>query len=52
MPTEQAAVVCLDVGSTWTKAALVHPDGALAGFADVDFPVPVPRRGYRPGRAL
>jgi ADP-dependent NAD(P)H-hydrate dehydratase / NAD(P)H-hydrate epimerase len=34
MPTEQAAVVCLDVGSTWTKAALVHPDGGLAGFAE------------------
>ena len=34
MPTEQAAAVCLDVGSTWTKAVLVHPDGALAGFAE------------------
>jgi uncharacterized protein (TIGR01319 family) len=34
MPTDQAAVVCLDVGSTWTKAALVHPDGGLAGFAE------------------
>ena len=28
------AVVCLDVGSVWTKAVLVHPDGALAGFAE------------------
>ena len=26
--------VCLDVGSTWTKAVLVHPDGTLAGFAE------------------
>ncbi|MEU7816757.1 glutamate mutase L [Pseudonocardia sp. NPDC049154] len=26
--------VCLDVGSTWTKAVLVHPDGGLAGFAE------------------
>lgn len=34
MPTEQAAAVCLDVGSTWTKAVLVHPDGGLAGFAE------------------
>ncbi len=28
------AVVCLDVGSVWTKALLVHPDGGLAGFAE------------------
>lgn len=28
------AAVCLDVGSTWTKAVLVHPDGGLAGFAE------------------
>lgn len=28
------AAVCLDVGSTWTKAVLVHRDGALAGFAE------------------
>jgi ADP-dependent NAD(P)H-hydrate dehydratase / NAD(P)H-hydrate epimerase len=34
MPTEQAAAVCLDVGSTWTKAVLVRPDGTLAGFAE------------------
>ena len=34
MPTEQAAAVCLDVGSTWTKAVLVRPDGRLAGFAE------------------
>lgn len=33
-PSDQAAAVCLDVGSTWTKAVLVHPDGALAGFAE------------------
>ena len=33
-PTDQAAAVCLDVGSTWTKAVLVYPDGALAGFAE------------------
>ncbi len=26
--------VCLDVGSCWTKAVLVHPDGTLAGFAE------------------
>jgi len=29
-----AATVCLDVGSTWTKAVLVRPDGALVGFAE------------------
>jgi ADP-dependent NAD(P)H-hydrate dehydratase / NAD(P)H-hydrate epimerase len=34
MATEQTAAVCLDVGSTWTKAALVRPDGTLAGFAE------------------
>lgn len=34
MPPDQAAAVCLDVGSTWTKAVLVHPDGTLAGFAE------------------
>ncbi|WP_232665132.1 glutamate mutase L [Pseudonocardia sp. TRM90224] len=33
-PSDRSAAVCLDVGSTWTKAALVHPDGALAGFAE------------------
>lgn len=32
--SDHAASVCLDVGSTWTKAVLVHPDGALAGFAE------------------
>ncbi|MCO1580169.1 glutamate mutase L [Crossiella sp. SN42] len=26
-------ILCLDVGSTWTKAALVGPDGALLGTA-------------------
>ncbi len=34
MPPDQAAAVCLDVGSTWTKAVLVYPDGTLAGFAE------------------
>ncbi len=34
MSTEPAAAVCLDVGSTWTKAALVQVDGTLAGFAE------------------
>lgn len=34
MSTQQAAAVCLDVGSTWTKALLVQPDGALGGFAE------------------
>ena len=29
-----APVVCVDVGSCWTKAVLVHPDGSLAGFAE------------------
>ncbi len=29
-----APAVCLDVGSCWTKAVLVHPDGSLAGFAE------------------
>jgi ADP-dependent NAD(P)H-hydrate dehydratase / NAD(P)H-hydrate epimerase len=33
-PADPSAAVCLDVGSTWTKAVLVHPDGALAGFAE------------------
>ncbi|WP_300016761.1 glutamate mutase L [Pseudonocardia sp.] len=31
---DHTASVCLDVGSTWTKAVLVHPDGALAGYAE------------------
>ncbi|MGQ0573493.1 MAG: glutamate mutase L [Pseudonocardia sp.] len=26
--------VCVDVGSTWTKAALVNDDGTVAGFAE------------------
>jgi uncharacterized protein (TIGR01319 family) len=29
-----SAAVCLDVGSTWTKAVLIRSDGALAGFAE------------------
>ncbi|MFP5069604.1 glutamate mutase L [Pseudonocardia nantongensis] len=29
-----AAAVCLDVGSCWTKAVFVHPDGSPAGFAE------------------
>ena len=29
-----AAAVCLDVGSYWTKAVLVQPDGTPAGFAE------------------
>lgn len=33
-PSAQQASVCLDVGSTWTKAALVGPDGSLVGFAE------------------
>lgn len=33
-PADPSAAVCLDVGSTWTKAALVRSDGALAGFAE------------------
>jgi uncharacterized protein (TIGR01319 family) len=33
-PAAASAAVCLDVGSTWTKAVLVRPDGALAGFAE------------------
>jgi ADP-dependent NAD(P)H-hydrate dehydratase / NAD(P)H-hydrate epimerase len=33
-PTDQAASVCLDVGSVWTKAVLVHRDGSLASFAE------------------
>ncbi|MFC5995556.1 glutamate mutase L [Pseudonocardia hispaniensis] len=28
-----AGAVCVDVGSVWTKAVLVQPDGGLAGFA-------------------
>ena len=31
---DPSAAVCLDVGSTWTKAVLIRPDGALAGFAE------------------
>jgi uncharacterized protein (TIGR01319 family) len=31
---DSSAAVCLDVGSTWTKAVLVRSDGALAGFAE------------------
>lgn len=31
---DAAATVCLDVGSTWTKAVLVRHDGALVGFAE------------------
>lgn len=31
---EPSAAVCLDVGSTWTKAVLIRSDGALAGFAE------------------
>ncbi|WP_308257880.1 glutamate mutase L, partial [Pseudonocardia lacus] len=33
-PSGRTASVCLDVGSTWTKAALVAPDGTLVGFAE------------------
>ncbi|SHK57736.1 conserved hypothetical protein [Pseudonocardia thermophila] len=33
-PPARIAAVCLDVGSTWTKAALVRHDGGLAGFAE------------------
>ncbi|BBG04422.1 MULTISPECIES: glutamate mutase L [Pseudonocardia] len=29
-----APAVCLDVGSSWTKAVLVLPDGTAAGFAE------------------
>ncbi|MEV1291361.1 glutamate mutase L [Pseudonocardia sp. NPDC049635] len=29
-----APAVCLDVGSSWTKAVLVLPDGSPAGFAE------------------
>ena len=32
--TPGAGAVCLDVGSTWTKAVLVQADGSLAGFAE------------------
>ena len=31
---DPSAAVCLDVGSTWTKAVLVRSDGALAGYAE------------------
>lgn len=35
MPShEQTPAVCVDVGSTWTKAALVNHDGTVAGFAE------------------
>lgn len=33
-PTASAGAVCLDVGSTWTKAVLVRSDGTLAGYAE------------------
>jgi uncharacterized protein (TIGR01319 family) len=29
-----SGAVCLDVGSTWTKAVLVRADGTLAGYAE------------------
>lgn len=32
--TDKAGSVCLDVGSVWTKAVLVHPDGSLVSFAE------------------
>jgi ADP-dependent NAD(P)H-hydrate dehydratase / NAD(P)H-hydrate epimerase len=31
---DASAAVCLDVGSTWTKAVLIRSDGGLAGFAE------------------
>lgn len=34
MTDDGAPAVCVDVGSTWTKAALVHRDGSVAGFAE------------------
>jgi len=34
MPTDQDPAVCVDVGSTWTKAALVRGDGTVSGFAE------------------
>ena len=34
MSPDASAAVCLDVGSTWTKAVLVRTDGTLAGFAE------------------
>ncbi|MFP5019984.1 glutamate mutase L [Pseudonocardia phyllosphaerae] len=30
----RAATVCLDVGSCWTKAVLVQPDGSPSGYAE------------------
>ena len=33
-PGAPAPAVCVDVGSTWTKAALVNDDGTVAGFAE------------------
>ncbi|GAA2963656.1 glutamate mutase L [Actinokineospora diospyrosa] len=32
-PPPAAGVLCLDVGSTWTKGALIAPDGELLGTA-------------------
>jgi ADP-dependent NAD(P)H-hydrate dehydratase / NAD(P)H-hydrate epimerase len=32
--SRSTSTVCLDVGSVWTKAVLVAPDGALVGFAE------------------
>lgn len=31
---EMADAVCLDVGSAWTKAVLVHPDGGIGEYAE------------------
>lgn len=31
---DETPAVCVDVGSTWTKAALVHENGTVAGFAE------------------
>jgi uncharacterized protein (TIGR01319 family) len=33
-PDAPTPAVCVDVGSTWTKAALVNSDGSVAGFAE------------------
>ncbi|MBC3193767.1 glutamate mutase L [Pseudonocardia sp. C8] len=32
--TPDSAAVCLDVGSSWTKAVLIRPDGTPEGFAE------------------
>jgi uncharacterized protein (TIGR01319 family) len=44
-PPREASFLCLDVGSTWTKAALVAPDGAVLATAQHPTTPPEVRTG-------